>query len=170
MLGGDEAQALLVEVQGQAAERAAGRGHRFLAEPPAIAAIAVTRSTDPWGATAFGAWDGDTLLAAALVGWANRSSYYISGGSTHVGYFSHASVWLQLRIMASLAAAGLTSYNLGGTPASAAEPGDKQHGLLRFKSDFGAELRACFGARWAPRSAHTRTHQIVAGLLGAAAT
>jgi hypothetical protein len=170
MLGGEEARALLAEVQGHAAERTDGRGDRVLAEPPAITALAVSRLTDPWGATVFGAWDGDTLLAAALVGWANRASYYICGGSTPAGHFRRASIWLHLRIMASLAAAGLASYNLGGTAASATEPGDKEHGLLRFKTEFGAEPGPCLGARWVLRTAHARAHQFVAGLMGTAAT
>lgn len=170
MLGGDEARALLADVQDHASERAAGRGHRVLVEPPAIAAIAGTRLADPWGATVFGTWDGDALLAAALVGWANRTSYYISGGSTPDGHSRRASIWLHLRIMATLAAAGMRSYNLGGTAATATEPGDAQHGLLRFKRDFGADLRPCSGARWALQSSHTRAHQMLAGIMGAAAT
>lgn len=169
MLGGDEARALLAEVQRDASERAAGRGQHFSAEPPAIAAIAVTRLTDPWGATVFGAWDRDTLLAAALIGWANRRAYYISGGSTPAGYACHGSIWLHLKIMAALAATGMRSYNLGGTAASAADPGDPEHGLHRFKSNFGAELRPCGGAQWALQPAHARTHQIVAEIMGAGA-
>ena len=170
MLGGDEARALLADVQDHASERAAGRDHRFLVEPPAVTAIAGTRLAEPWGATVFAAWDGDMLLAAALVGWANRSSYYISGGSTPDGHARRASIWLHLRIMATLAAAGVRSYNLGGTAATATDLGDAQHGLLRFKRDFGAELRPCSGAQWILRSAHTRAHQVVAGILGAVAT
>ena len=122
---------------------------------------------DPWGATVFVAWNGGTPLAAALVGWANRRAYYVSGGSTSEGYAWHAAFWLHWRIMAALANAGFDAYNLGGSPAAAAEPSHPEHGLYQFKWRFGASVRPCAGARWVLQPVHARTHQIVAEIMGA---
>ncbi len=166
MLGGDDARAMLATVQDAATDRARDHGRGYDVEPPPVANIAAPRLGDPWGAAVFVVRAASTPLAAALVGWANRRAYYISGGSTREGYAARAAFWMHWRIMAALGEAGFVSYNLGGTPAEAATPGHPAHGLYQFKWRFGASLRPCCGARWTLQPTHAKTHQIVAEIMG----
>ncbi len=112
-----------------------------------------------WGATVFTAWNRTTLLAAALVGWSSDRAYYVAGGSTPEGYRESAAAWLHWRIMTILAESGLTTYNLGGTSAAAADPHDTSHGLYRFKRGFGATIVACRGLMWRFGPAHLALHR-----------
>lgn len=137
-LYGAEAVDLLAQVQGSATERAAARGDGF--EVDSLPARALERHPDDsaWGMTAFAAWDGDALLTVAAIGWANRRTYYVAGGSTARGYAQSSAAWLHWRIMRQFALRGFTTYNLGGTPASASAEDDPSFGLQRFKMGFGA--------------------------------
>ncbi|MGH7688935.1 MAG: GNAT family N-acetyltransferase, partial [Gemmatimonadaceae bacterium] len=111
---GVEARRALDLVQESARERAKNRGAPFAGPPMKAFANEQIGSDSPWGATAFGAWDGDTLLSAALVGWAGRRAYNVAGGGTPAGYQSHAGAWLHWQITTALASAGFVTYNLGG--------------------------------------------------------
>lgn len=156
---GREARELLRLVQHAAAQRAAERRDPLVVDPPAAAG---TLGADPrWGATTLAAWDRDRLLAAALVGWANRRAFFMRGGSTPAGYQANAAVWLHWRIMSELRERGFVEYNLGGAPATAARPDDPAHGIHRFKRDFGAQVRLCRGLRWTMSVAHERAHHAV---------
>jgi lipid II:glycine glycyltransferase (peptidoglycan interpeptide bridge formation enzyme) len=122
----------------------------------------------PWGLETFSAWDGPTLLAAALVGWAGNRAYYVMGGATPDGDRASASVWLQWRIMSLLIERGCRQYSLGGSPAAAAAPAHAAHALYRFRTAFGADVLECRGARWEYGRAHLFTHDVarrMAGLL-----
>ncbi|HYT70756.1 MAG TPA: GNAT family N-acetyltransferase [Gemmatimonadales bacterium] len=154
-----EAQALLTVVQQQAAARAAARGEAFEAALPA-AALQSGDGGAHWGATTFSAWRDGAPLAAALVGWANRRGFYLIGGSTPDGYARDAAQWLHWRIMCYLAEEGFTAYNLGGTPGSAAHPGDPAHGLYRFKAGFGSTVVPCRSVRWTLRPTHVVAHRV----------
>lgn len=158
-LAGEAARRLLWQVQRWAAARAAGRGDPFDADvpPPTIEG----EWDRPWGTTMFGVWCRDTPLAAALVGWANRRAFYVSGGSTPEGYAGGAAVWLHWSIMARLAEAGFTGYNLGGTPAGAMQAGHPANGLYRFKRSFGADDVPCAGARWRFQRGHLWVHDVI---------
>jgi len=162
----DEAEGLAVlsEVQAVAARRIAARGvaaGEIPARPPRAPAMDVT---EPWGTRVFSAWASGQLLAAALVGWANQRGFYVQGGSTARGYERSAAVWLHWRIMGVLAAQGCTAYNLGGTAASADRPGDPEHGLYRFKTGFGVQVRLCQGVHWAMRPWHLGVHRVARSL------
>ena len=159
-LEGDEARDLLRAVQGEASARAAGRGDPFAA---ALPEVVLTRlgGTSPWGVTTLSAWEGETPLAAALVAWANGRAFYLIGGSTPAGYERDAAQWLHWRIMCTLADAGFSQYNLGGTPASATQPHDPAHGLYRFKTGYGPEVVSCRSVDWILRPAHARAHRAV---------
>jgi len=159
VLDGDEARGLLEAVQREAAARAAERGDPFDAALPDV--VLTPLGGAPWGVTTFSAWQGGTPLAAALVSWANRRAFYLIGGSTPAGYERDASQWLHWHIMCALADAGFTHYNLGGTPASAVEPGDAAHGLYRFKTGYGPDVVSCRGVGWTLRPAHVNTHRAV---------
>jgi len=157
---GDAAQALLVDVLRHAATRAADRGTGFDLPHRRVQA----GPFDPrhaWGAALFSAWRGEVPLAAALIGWAGRRSYYLHGGATPEGYACNASLWLHWRIMTTLAGAGVAVYSLGGVPASAVEPDAPGFGLHRFKIGFGSEVVPCRGLRWEVRSGHLRAHRAV---------
>lgn len=161
-LYGESARAALDVVLESAAQRATvlGRGFR----PAIFAGLNDDASaTDPSAATlhVLSAYDGNTLLAAALVGVTRSQGYYIMGGSTPAGYQAYAGVWLHYSIMNWLAEQGCTDYNLGGTPAAAADPDDPGHGLYRFKTQFGGELRPCRSAHLVLRPAHMSLHRVI---------
>jgi hypothetical protein len=155
---GSQARDVLRLVQHAAAERAAQRRDAFVLEPPPPSS-ALTQG-NCWGVTTFGAWNGESLLAAALVGWANRRAFYLRGGSTPDGYRSNAAVWLHWRIMSEFGARRFVEYNLGGAPTNASRPQDPAHGLHRFKRDFGSEVRPCRGLRWTLSEPHVQAHRM----------
>lgn len=156
-LAGPDARRLLAEVTRSAQRRAWTRRRVFndVSLPPAAA----FREDPAWGLTTYAVMLGEKPLAAALVGWAGKRAYYVSGGSTPEGYECNASVWMHLQIALAFQAAGFTHYSLGGAPASAANPGDPSHGLHRFKTGFGATVRLCAGARWVFGAEHEAGHR-----------
>lgn len=157
-LAGAKARALMADVT-QAAVLRAGerRGAGYSVTLPPAAAF---REDPAWGLTTYAAMLGDQPLSAALVGWAGRRAYYVSGGSTPDGYDRNASIWLHLQIALAFQSAGFTHYSLGGTPATAVNPTDPSYGLHRFKTGFGAEVRACLGARWVLGVEHEKGHRV----------
>jgi hypothetical protein len=160
-LRGAEDVALMAEVQGAATERAEARGDGFEVEP--IPACAFERQSDDnaWGMTAFGAWDdAGALLTAAAIGWANGRTYYVSGGSTPKGYAQGSAPWLHWQIMKHFAGRGFTTYNLGGTPASAGIEGDPSFGLQRFKMGFGATALPLRSLKWELETVHVFGHRV----------
>jgi lipid II:glycine glycyltransferase (peptidoglycan interpeptide bridge formation enzyme) len=108
----------------------------------------------------FAAWNGDTPLAAALIGWGNGRAFYIMGGSTPEGYEAGASVWLHWRIINQLAESRFTHYNLGGASPTASNADDPAHGLYRFKTAFGARIVPCRSLYWTLSVSHARLHQL----------
>jgi hypothetical protein len=158
-------RSLLMSVQELAARRAAARGSGFAVRVPQLSTLDRARGRS-WGASMFAAWQDQTPLAAALVGWANRRAFYVMGGSTAAGYECGASVWLHWQIARRLADAGFVSYNLGGTSTTATTPGDPSHGLYRFKSGFGSRVVSCRSMSWLFNRTHGRVHQL-GRLLGA---
>lgn len=163
---GDDALRLLGSVREGAAARAAARGDAFQAGLPAAAFGRAVARTAPWGTAAFAAYDGETVLGAAGVGWAGGCAYLLAGGSTPEGYRRSAAHWLAWRVMADMAAAGLASHNLGGVPADARSPGNPAHGLYEYKRGYGGEEIPCRGARWEVDSGHLRLHGWLARLAG----
>ena len=166
LLRGPDASSILATVHDSAVRRHARRGSRYQARMPAAAPLATTDLTAFWGAAVFSAWDGEVLLTAALVGWANRRAYYISGGSSETGYRLSAAVWLHWQIMMSLNDAGCSEYNLGGSgPLVPASDDGNESGLRRFKADFGGREAPCASARWELRPSHTRLHRVTSWLV-----
>jgi hypothetical protein len=159
ILDGARARDLLSEVQREASVRALERGDPFAAALPDVV-LTSPEGPAPWGITTWSAWHDQTPLAAALVGWANRRAFYLMGGSTQAGYERDAAQWLHWRIMCTLADTGFTHYNLGGTPASAVNPGDPSHGLHRFKTGFGAEVVSCRSVGWTLSPVHAQVHRV----------
>jgi hypothetical protein len=157
VLEGKAARDLLREVQRAAATRAISRGAPFV---PALPPERVEQAPgESWGTTTFSAWQGDTPLAAAHVGWSHGRAYYLIGGSTAAGYANSAAVWLHWVIMEQFADRGFTAYSLGGAPASAHDQSDPAFGLHRFKMGFGPTIMPCQGLRWRFGRGHLRMHQ-----------
>ncbi len=157
-LAGPRARALMADVTQSAALRAGERrGVHYSVHLPTAAAF---REDPAWGLTTYAVMHEGQPLSAALVGWAGRRAYYVSGGSTPDGYARNASIWLHLQISLAFQSAGFTHYSLGGAPASAGDPGDPSHGLHRFKTGFGAEVSACAGARWVFGTEHETGHRV----------
>src|SRR2546422_1958116 len=74
--------AALEQVQTAAAHRAERRGPGFAVHRLHEAARPVTAEPgSPWGMRVLAAYRGETLLAAALIGWANRPAFYVPGGA-----------------------------------------------------------------------------------------
>jgi hypothetical protein len=163
-LEGEDAKTLLSAVQREASARAAGRGDPFAAAQPNVRSSPPGGGGAPWGVTTFSAWHGHEPLAAALIGWANRRAFYLIGGSTPAGYECDAAQWMHWRIMCALRTHGFTHYNLGGTSASASQPGDPAHGLYRFKTGFGPEVVSCRSLGWTLSEGHARAHRFVGRL------
>jgi hypothetical protein len=168
-LAGARAREAVQRVQKEAAERADGWGRAFTPGAPAHAAeAALTLPSSGWGTSVFAAAADGTLLAAALVGWANRRAFYVSGGSTPAGYRDGAAVWLHWKIAHYLQGQGFTTYNLGGTPAGADDPSHPAHGLYRFKTGFGCEVRPRTGAHWVLSPLHLKAHRVTQRFRGVA--
>ena len=166
MLAGDEARGALAHVQHVASSRAADRGNGFVPYAPRSSTELAGAALDaPWGMLTLAAFRGDVLLCAALIGFAGKRAFYCVGGSTPEGYHASAASWLHWRIMRVLAEHGYTAYNLGGTPASAAQPDDPAHGLFRFKTGMGADVVPCAGACWVFSPIHLRAHGLARRLI-----
>jgi hypothetical protein len=164
-----ETESVLYRVQADAATRGALRDNPFtVASMGAEALSALAAPGTPQGVACFVAEAGAQLLGAALVGWAGAGAFYLRGGSTPEGYAEHVGAWLHWSIMDALHAQGITTYNLGGTPALAAEPDHPQHGLYRFKLHFGAEPIPCRGFHWALRPRHLLLHRAARRVTGSA--
>lgn len=157
---GAHAAALIAGVQKSASARAVARGNGFEVDAPHAGAFERSADDDAWGMTAFGGWDGDTLLASVVIGWANRRAFYVAGGSTPEGYTQGASAWLHWRVMNVFAERGFTAYNFGGTPVSASAENNPSHGLWRFKTGFGTEPSLQRSLRWEFDSPHMRGHRV----------
>ncbi|HWZ27076.1 MAG TPA: peptidoglycan bridge formation glycyltransferase FemA/FemB family protein [Gemmatimonadales bacterium] len=157
-LAGGKARALMADVTQSAALRAGERrGATYEVHLPPAAAF---REDPAWGLTTYAVMLDGQPLSAALVGWAGRRAYYVSGGSTPDGYARNASIWLHLQISLAFQSAGFTHYSLGGTPGTAVDPADPSYGLHRFKTGFGAEVRNCAGARWVFGAEHETGHRV----------
>ncbi|HEX4560903.1 MAG TPA: GNAT family N-acetyltransferase [Gemmatimonadales bacterium] len=156
-LSGGDARTLVLEVTSSAQDRASNR--RGVAYDVTLPPIEAFREDPAWGLTTYAAMKGGQALSAALVGWAGKRAYYVSGGSTPDGYAHNASVWLHFQIALAFQSAGFSHYCLGGAPASAADPADSSHGLHRFKTGFGALVRSCAGARWVLGVEHDAGHR-----------
>jgi lipid II:glycine glycyltransferase (peptidoglycan interpeptide bridge formation enzyme) len=157
-LAGESARDAIATVQDLASERAAQRGDPFDAATPASDAWTAGHFEDPWGACTIGAFDGDVLLSAAILGFANGRAFYVTGGSTARGYDEGAAAWMHWRAMNAFRDAGGKWYNLGGVAATAEQADDPSAGLHRFKAGFGAERSTRIGTRWAIAPGHIRSH------------
>ncbi len=124
------------------------RGETFAAQLENIAALAHSALRESSGAAVFAAYDGDRLLAAALIGWANLNAYCLSGGCVPTGEECPESIWLHWRIMSALRIAGFHRYNLGGTTSAAVSPTHPANGMHRFKMGFAPRVVECCSVRW----------------------
>lgn len=164
-LTGAVAIELLQSVLGNAADRAEQRGDPFAsAKAPESIRGDAAEFTALWGTRFLAAYDGDTLLTVAMIGWGNGRAFYLLGGSTPEGYKRGSAAWLHWRVMVSCIEAGHTAYNFGGTPAAAADPQHPAHGLFRFKSGFGSEQVECAGSHLSMRPAHLKAHRVLVSI------
>lgn len=124
------------------------RGESFAAQLQNVPSLAGSEIHEPSGATVFGAFDGDRLLAAALVGWGNHRAYCLSGGCVPAGEDCAESIWMHWRIIAALRDAGFHRYNLGGTSPAAVSPAHPANGMHRFKMGFSPRVVECCSVRW----------------------
>lgn len=164
-LRGEGALETLRRVRGDTATRIMESGRSFNEFPHLdLLQSELTESRDGWGVETYAGYRGQTLLAAAMIGWAGRRGYYIIGGSSREGYRRGAAAWLHWRIMCQLIERRHQFYNMGGSPgefATAGSPDDPYHGLYRFKIGLGAKPIPCRGGRWIMRPGHQRLHQLV---------
>jgi hypothetical protein len=149
----------IAAVMERVVERASGRGVEMTAEIPT--ALREPGTTGDDGLVVHAALQGETLLAAALIGRCTRRAFFLMGGATPAGYQCGASVWLHARLASQFAADGLRHYNLGGAPVSARHDSDPAHGLHRFKLGFGSTPVPCAGDRWILGPGHVRSHRLL---------
>ena len=136
------------------------RGESFATHLHNVAALAGSELQEPSGATVFAAFDGQKLLAAALIGWANRRAYCLSGGCVPTGDDCAEAIWLHWQILRALRAEGFHRYNLGGSPPAAVSPTHPANGMHRFKMGFAPRVVECYSVRWALDDALARVrHQ-----------
>jgi hypothetical protein len=140
-------------------ERASGRGVELHVAVPAV--LSESGPEVEKELVVYAAKDGETLLAAALIGLSEHRAYFLMGGATLAGYQCGGSVWLHARLASELAARGMPTYNLGGAPASALKEDDPAHGLHRFKMGFGPAVVPCAGDHWVLGAGHVRGHQLL---------
>jgi hypothetical protein len=124
------------------------RGDSFATHLNNIGALAGSDIHDASGATVFAAFDGERLLAAALIGWANQRAYCLSGGCIPTGEDCSEAIWLHWRILKLLRNAGFHRYNLGGAPHAAVNPAHPANGMHRFKMGFSPRVVECCSVRW----------------------
>lgn len=79
----------------------------------------------------------DEPLSCAVLSTYNRRSDYLFGASSRRGYELNASSLILWTAVERLQRLGYRSFGLGEVPARACNPGDTDHGLYRFKKDFG---------------------------------
>lgn len=161
ILSGDEGVEAVKRVQARAAKRARRKGQGFSPARPDASLRRPEEGHADWGVTVASAWKEGSLLCAAMIGWGAERAYYLSGGSTSAGYDASASFWMHYRIMRFLRKRGVRVYNLGGTPAGAADPDHEAHGLHYFKRGFGAEVVSCHGCQARLRTLHCRMHDVL---------
>ena len=80
--------------------------------------------------------EGRAVSAAFVSIYAGRA-LYVLGGSEPKGFELDAPALLFWKLFSRCAELGCREFNLGGVPASAADPESLAHGLYRFKSGFG---------------------------------
>ncbi|MCG6957197.1 MAG: GNAT family N-acetyltransferase, partial [Gemmatimonadetes bacterium] len=166
-LSGEVGSEALYRVQVTAGQRARTRGKGFRVRKRVDLGESTPSEDWPWcGVLVFATYAGDELLAADMVGWAAGRAFYIRGGSTPAGYEASAAFWAHWTIMSRLGEAGLTEYNLGGVPGDAHEQGHSQHGLWRFKKDFGGRRVICRGWEVTLRPGHMKLHSVLNRLRG----
>ena len=79
----------------------------------------------------------DAPLSCILVSTFNGQAVYLFGASSPQGYQLNASYKIMWTIVEYLKANGFRTFSLGEVPARAQEEKDRDHGLYRFKSEFG---------------------------------
>jgi len=80
--------------------------------------------------------EGHAVSAAFISIYAGRA-LYVLGGSEPKGFELDAPALLFWKIFSRCVELGCREFNLGGVPASSADPESLAHGLYRFKSGFG---------------------------------
>jgi hypothetical protein len=76
-------------------------------------------------------------VSAAFVSMYSGRALYVLGGSEPKGFELDAPALLFWKVFSRCVELGCREFNLGGVPASAADPESLAHGLYRFKSGFG---------------------------------
>jgi hypothetical protein len=78
-------------------------------------------------------------LSCILVSTFNGHAVYLFGASSPQGYQLNASYKIMWTIVEYLKANGFRTFSLGEVPAKAQDEKDLDHGLYRFKSEFGGQ-------------------------------
>lgn len=76
-------------------------------------------------------------LSCILVSTFNGQASYLFGASSPQGYQLNASYKIMWTIVEYLKTSGFRTFSLGEVPARAQEKKDRDHGLYRFKNEFG---------------------------------
>lgn len=86
-------------------------------------------------------------IAYVVIGVYGTKAYYLYGGATPDGLVLNAPKGLLWFAIQQEYQEGVREFNLGGMPASGAQPSSLDHGLYKFKTGFGATERPCVSGR-----------------------
>jgi lipid II:glycine glycyltransferase (peptidoglycan interpeptide bridge formation enzyme) len=86
-------------------------------------------------------------VAGCFFGVSRASAFYLFNGSTEAALQTGGTPLIMLRALTALSEAGVSRINLGGVPATAADPASPDHGLYTFKRGLGGEPVVCHGGQ-----------------------
>lgn len=104
-------------------------------------------------------------LAGSLFGCFDRRAYYLQAAASDEARGTGAAHLVLKTALDDLFAAGIAEVNLGPTGPDAQTPGDVDHGLLRFKAAFGAEIAHIEGGAITTRPVRSKLIQYAARAL-----
>ena len=98
-------------------------------------------------ATLFMAFQGGDPLSCYLLSTFDRHALYLFGGSAPLGYRLNASYHLMWAAVTWLKERGFLTFSLGEVRAAARDERDADHGLYRFKKEFGGAETELYSGR-----------------------
>lgn len=108
------------------------------------------------GAESWIAFADETPVSGLVLTRLGPRAYYLVGGTSPAGFERRAPFAVFGAVFRALIASGARELNLGGTPLQAEDAEHPDHGLYRFKRDFGAQTMALHSETaqiplWGPR-------------------
>ena len=123
-------------------DRRKALGHHHAHQMDAATYERVLRIWMSRGGESWVAYRQDEPVSGIVITRLGDRSYYLVGGTSRAGFACHAPFAVFGEVLATLGKDGCRELNLGGVPKAAEESAHPDHGLFRFKRDFGAKTLA----------------------------